>query len=193
MERRPIDWSNAGQGTEALWQTAPPISVSIPCIRRACSRLHAVESSRSHLSKNQKTQRADRSTVSLIASSNPSRRCSLGRHRQAVGCLLRLAHNPGRIQTCNQTVMSGRLSISFVDFAPFSSAVDCVCCVSVRSFLVRNWCGCKFAVRTVGDRRRALLFDSSERRRFDSGRTYREPAGILLACIAVTCPWPTIA
>ena len=37
--------------------------------------------------------------------------------------------------------------------------------------MVRNWCGCKFAVRTVGDRRRALLFNSSERRQFDSGRT----------------------
>jgi hypothetical protein len=53
--------------------------------------------------------------------------------------------------------MSGSLSISFVDFAAVSSTFDRVCCVSVRSFLVRNWCGRNFAVRTVGDRRRALL------------------------------------
>jgi hypothetical protein len=48
---------------------------------------------------------------------------------------------PGRTRTCNQTVMSGRISARFVDFAVFSFAFDCVCCVLARSFLVRNWCG----------------------------------------------------
>ena len=77
--------------------------------------------------------------------------------------------------------MSGRISIGSVDFTEFSSSFDRVCCVSVRSFLVRNWCGYQFAVRTVDERRRALEFDSRGRRRFDSGRTYREPtAGIVL-------------
>ena len=48
---------------------------------------------------------------------------------------------PGRIRTCNQTVMSGRISVRFVDFAAFSSAFDRVCFRLVLSFLVRNWCG----------------------------------------------------
>jgi len=37
--------------------------------------------------------------------------------------------------------MSGRITISFVDFAAFSFDFDRVCCVSFRLFLVRNWCG----------------------------------------------------
>jgi len=37
--------------------------------------------------------------------------------------------------------LSGRMAISFVEFAAVSSAFDHVCCVLVRSFLVRNWCG----------------------------------------------------
>src|SRR5438105_2943668 len=37
--------------------------------------------------------------------------------------------------------MSGRVSISFVDFALFSFDFDRVCCGSARPFLVRNWCG----------------------------------------------------
>src|SRR6266849_4518 len=49
-----------------------------------------------------------------------------------------LAGGPGRTRTCNQTVMSGRISTRFVDFAVFSFAFDCVCCVLARSFLVRN-------------------------------------------------------
>jgi hypothetical protein len=38
--------------------------------------------------------------------------------------------------------MSGGISISFVDFAAFSFDSDRVRCVSIRLFLVRNWCGC---------------------------------------------------
>jgi hypothetical protein len=53
----------------------------------------------------------------------------------------RFAGGPGRTRTCNQTVMSGRISISFVDFPAFSFEFDRVRCVLVRSFLVRNWCG----------------------------------------------------
>jgi hypothetical protein len=48
---------------------------------------------------------------------------------------------PGRTRTCNQTVMSGRLSISFVDFAAFLFDFDRVRYVLMRLFLVRNWCG----------------------------------------------------
>jgi hypothetical protein len=47
---------------------------------------------------------------------------------------------PGRTRTCNQTVMSGRISVSFVDFAAVSPAFDRVRCVLMRSFLVRNGC-----------------------------------------------------
>jgi len=48
---------------------------------------------------------------------------------------------PGRPRTCNQTVMSGGRLIGFVDFSAVLVESDRVCCVSVRSFLVRNWCG----------------------------------------------------
>ncbi len=48
---------------------------------------------------------------------------------------------PGRTRTCNQTVMSGRISVGFVDFATFLFDLDRVRCVSIRLFLVRNWCG----------------------------------------------------
>jgi hypothetical protein len=48
---------------------------------------------------------------------------------------------PGRTRTCNQTVMSGRLSIRFVDFAEVLFRFDRVCFGSFRLFLVRNWCG----------------------------------------------------
>jgi hypothetical protein len=48
---------------------------------------------------------------------------------------------PGRTRTCNQTVMSGRISISFVDFAAFLFDFDRVRCVLMRLFLARNWCG----------------------------------------------------
>jgi hypothetical protein len=49
----------------------------------------------------------------------------------------------GMTQTCNQTVTSGRIQFSFVDFVAFSSEVERVRCVLARSFLVRNWCGCQ--------------------------------------------------
>ena len=49
---------------------------------------------------------------------------------------------PGRTRTCNQTVMSDGISISFVDFPAVLFAFDRVCCVSLARFLVRNWCGC---------------------------------------------------
>jgi hypothetical protein len=47
----------------------------------------------------------------------------------------------GATRTCNQTVMSGRISISFVDFSVFLFGFDRVCFGSFRLFLVRNWCG----------------------------------------------------
>jgi hypothetical protein len=37
--------------------------------------------------------------------------------------------------------MSGRPSISFVDFAAFSFGIDRVRRASLALFLVRNWCG----------------------------------------------------
>jgi hypothetical protein len=48
---------------------------------------------------------------------------------------------PGRTRACNQIVMSGRISVSFVDFTEFSYPFGCIRCVSIASFLVRNWCG----------------------------------------------------
>ena len=49
---------------------------------------------------------------------------------------------PRRIRTCNQTFMSVRIKIAFVDFAVFSFGFDRGRYVLMRSFLVRNWCGC---------------------------------------------------
>jgi hypothetical protein len=51
------------------------------------------------------------------------------------------AGGPGRTRTCNQTVMSGRIEVSFVDWAAFSFDFDRVCCVSLQWFLLRNCCG----------------------------------------------------
>ena len=48
---------------------------------------------------------------------------------------------PGRTRTCNQTVMSGRISISLVEFAGFLVDFDRVSFRFVLVFLVRNWCG----------------------------------------------------
>lgn len=45
------------------------------------------------------------------------------------------------VRTCNQTVMSGRLSTSFVDFAAFLFELDRVRRGLFVSFVVRNWCG----------------------------------------------------
>ena len=52
---------------------------------------------------------------------------------------------PGRTRTCNQTVMSGGISIGFVDFAALLFDFDCVRCISIGLFLERNWCGPKLA------------------------------------------------
>ncbi|CCD94893.1 hypothetical protein BRAO375_3780008 [Bradyrhizobium sp. ORS 375] len=52
-----------------------------------------------------------------------------------------ISGGPGRTRTCNQTVMSGRISISFVDFPAFSYDFKAFRIVSFTSFLVRNWCG----------------------------------------------------
>jgi hypothetical protein len=41
----------------------------------------------------------------------------------------------------NQTVMSGRVSISLVHFTLFSFDFDRFRCALSRLFLVRNWCG----------------------------------------------------
>jgi hypothetical protein len=48
---------------------------------------------------------------------------------------------PRRTRTCNQTVMSGRILIGFVDFAAVLLDFELVRCVLMRLFLVRNWCG----------------------------------------------------
>ncbi len=45
------------------------------------------------------------------------------------------------IRTCNQCVMSGKLSIGFIDFATLSFEFDRVPRGLFTSFLVRNWCG----------------------------------------------------
>jgi len=64
---------------------------------------------------------------------------------------------PGRTRTCNQTVMSGRRSISFVDSAAALFDFDHVRCVSISLFLVRNWCGCpKLGTASIFDVRRCL-------------------------------------
>jgi hypothetical protein len=60
------------------------------------------------------------------------------------------AGGPGRTRTCNQTVMSGGITIGFVDVAVFLSLFDRVRCASVGSFLVRNWCGRACSCRRVG-------------------------------------------
>jgi Phage integrase family len=62
--------------------------------------------------------------------------------RSKVPQTIEITGGPGRTRTCNQTVMSDRKLIGFVDFAEFSFRFDRVCCGLVRSFLVRNWCGC---------------------------------------------------
>ena len=57
---------------------------------------------------------------------------------------------PGRTRTCNQTVMSGGITMGFVDVAVFLSQSDRVRCLSVGSFLVRNRCGHACSCRRVG-------------------------------------------
>jgi hypothetical protein len=44
-------------------------------------------------------------------------------------------------RSCAQTVMSGGISIRFVDFAALSFDFDVVRFILARAFLVRNWCG----------------------------------------------------
>lgn len=44
-------------------------------------------------------------------------------------------------RTCRQIVMSGGISISFVDLAVLLFDFDRVYCVPIRLFLVRNGCG----------------------------------------------------
>ena len=52
-----------------------------------------------------------------------------------------LPGGPGRTRTSNQTVMSGGIKVAAVDFPEHLAEVERVCSVSLRSFLVRNWCG----------------------------------------------------
>jgi hypothetical protein len=72
-------------------------------------------------------------------------------------------------RTCNQTVMSGGILIGFVDLAAFSFPFDSVCCGSMRSFLVRNWCGqesssfCAAAAQRFGCSRNERLWNGSVR------------------------------
>ena len=56
----------------------------------------------------------------------------------------------GRTRTCKHTVMSGGITIGFVDVAVFLSQSDRVRCASVGSFLVRNRCGHACSCRRVG-------------------------------------------
>ena len=51
------------------------------------------------------------------------------------------AGGPAWTRTRNQTVMSGRISTTFVDFLAVLFDFDGVRCTSIVSFLVRNWCG----------------------------------------------------
>jgi hypothetical protein len=51
------------------------------------------------------------------------------------------AGGPGRARTCNQTFMSGRITVGFVDFASISLSLMRVRCRLMTSFLVRNWGG----------------------------------------------------
>jgi hypothetical protein len=44
-------------------------------------------------------------------------------------------------RSCAQAVMSGGISIRFVDFAALSFDFDVVRFILVRAFLVRDWCG----------------------------------------------------
>jgi hypothetical protein len=85
----------------------------------------------------------------LAATSPPSPEASAGSLAFASRAK---AGGPGRTRTYNQTVMSDRISISFVDFSAFSFESDRVRYVSFRSFLVRNWCGSAVGVscRTIG-------------------------------------------
>jgi hypothetical protein len=48
----------------------------------------------------------------------------------------KLAGGGGGTRTCNQTIMSGRISIRLVDLAAVSFVLDRVCCVSTWSFQV---------------------------------------------------------
>jgi len=53
---------------------------------------------------------------------------------------------PGRTRTCNQTVMSGGISISFVDFTVILFDPVRIRCASIGLILVRNWCGPRLAI-----------------------------------------------
>jgi hypothetical protein len=50
------------------------------------------------------------------------------------------AVGPAGLEPANQTVMSDGISISFVEFTVVLLDFDRVRCVSIKSFLVRNWC-----------------------------------------------------
>jgi hypothetical protein len=52
--------------------------------------------------------------------------------------IINMVGGPGRTRTCNQTVMSCRRSISFVDSAAALFDFDHVRCVSISLFLVRT-------------------------------------------------------
>ena len=52
----------------------------------------------------------------------------------------------GRTRTCNQTVMSGRIQLSFVDLLHFHQRSSAFVALLARSFLVRNWCGARAVV-----------------------------------------------
>ena len=76
-----------------------------------------------------------------------SRRAFVQRHR--------------RNGTCKKTVMSGGITISFVDFAVFLFQSDRVRCASVGSFLMRNCSGHARSRRRAGiDIRRSPSPDS---------------------------------
>jgi hypothetical protein len=55
--------------------------------------------------------------------------------------MIDLLVGPDRTRTCNQTVMSGGKLIGFVDYSAVLVESDRVRYVSIRPFLLRNWCG----------------------------------------------------
>ena len=84
-------------------------------------------------------------------------------------------------RSCNQTVMSGSISVSFVDSNAFSSQIERVRCVLAGSFLVRNWCGTRTFVagnyRSHASRMRFWLLTRQRKRRRRRGRSVSPDIG----------------
>ena len=68
-------------------------------------------------------------------------------------------------RTFNQTVMSGSISIGFVDFAAFLFGFDGFRLVLSRLFLVRNWCGNDILAKGATNSIRSLVTTICQRNR----------------------------